>query len=417
MKPKILFRIMVARRDAIYCVLMKELFERMGWDVMLTSIRSFQPTLERWKPDVVVTSSVSNSASYKEISPDSLVVFLDAEGFQAVDGNRSVQFSNNRESFDKTDLILVWGDAEYKPFLDLADKMDVSKVHVFGNPKLDFVRYLPKRLRPKEQPNSVGFVSRFPRVNHHEGISTLRNLWEQHTLDFTVAMAKSYTSFYRAAKAVLEQTDLRVSVRVHPFEDIQAYHKYFVTAFPAEYRDRIEINETLGFTDWAIQQRALVSPSSTSFLEAYLLNIPVYNLDIMSDTDGFNNAYADVVAEWQQAADQPRTYSELCEMLVREQPDVKANEDIELQLRKYCDWDNEKSACLRAVEMIVDAYNKKEKKWTFAWPKSLVSLRDDISFRRTIKKQPLHVNFSYKEGWHETPEFIEEMADMILGQK
>lgn len=140
--------------------------------------------------------------------------------------------------------MLVWGKAEEEAFKTVCSELDDSKVHVFGNPKLDFVRYLPKSIFPKEKPNSVGFVSRFPRINHHEGIPTIRNLWERHTCNFTITMTRAYTSFYEVARAVLENTDLDVSVRVHPFEDIGAYYKYFIPALPKEHQHRVSIDDS-----------------------------------------------------------------------------------------------------------------------------------------------------------------------------
>lgn len=69
MKLKVLFRVMVSRRDAIYCLLMKELLERKGCEVILTSGRGFVPAAKLWKPDIIITSTPAQALVCKEIAP------------------------------------------------------------------------------------------------------------------------------------------------------------------------------------------------------------------------------------------------------------------------------------------------------------------------------------------------------------
>ena len=56
---------MAARRDAGYCIVLKALFEKYGFDVFISCTRNFDFALKFWKPDIVILSNLNAAEKVK----------------------------------------------------------------------------------------------------------------------------------------------------------------------------------------------------------------------------------------------------------------------------------------------------------------------------------------------------------------
>ena len=67
LKPKILLRVTSVRREAGYCILLKALFEKYGFDVFLSCTRNIDFALKFWRPDIVILGNFNGVERVKKI--------------------------------------------------------------------------------------------------------------------------------------------------------------------------------------------------------------------------------------------------------------------------------------------------------------------------------------------------------------
>lgn len=413
-KYRVVIRAHTARRDVAPAALLAKILERRGCSVIITCTRNFEPTLRMWEPHAVVIYTPGLADNLRRRFPHVKLVFLEGECFQAIPGARAKRWAAKHEEFEALDLALLCGCTEYEGFDTYGNGLDRSRVHVVGNPKLDLVRFLPEDLKKRNESGSIGVVGRFPVLNHHEGLPAFRNITSEKSLNQTINATKAFYATFRTVDSILRNTDLEVSFRPHPNEAVEYYHEIVKQRFEARYRDRIDVDSSLDFASWAVRHKALVSPTSTSFLEASLLGVPVINLDRIADTVEFNRDYAAVAAEWQESALMPKDLDQLCAILGGQIPPPKITESIEKQLNDQCDWANGSAANLRAADRIMALLKDAPRSPRMHWPRFLVGLRDEISFRRALRKNRLHANFNYKAGFHKLPAHFDRMVDDIM---
>jgi len=203
--------------------------------------------------------------------PVTKVVYFDGEGFQVPGVSNAEYWASHPESFEYLDLALVWGKQIIKECQECAGNLDFSKLHVVGNPKLDLVRYLPDRFKSKGTTRSIGIVCRFPNLNDYEGRMPLRTLANPGNLEKVFVQMKGFVTIVEVVRKLLRQTNFQVSFRPHPSEQIESYKSYIPKWIEKTDASRVSVDESMDFPAWAAGQRVLLSPSSTSFLEAYLL--------------------------------------------------------------------------------------------------------------------------------------------------
>ena len=417
-KYRVVIRTTAARRDAATAVLLGQLLERSGCAVLVTSTRDFENTLRLWKPHSVVVNTLNLAARARELCPASTVVFVDAEGFLPPGFTIAEWWSENLETLQQLDLALVWGARVVEECRQALAAEQVRKIKAVGNLKLDFVRFRPREQRTENsERDSIGVVCRFGTINQYEGIPPIRTIPNKsagNNVERVVVEVYGFDAVVSAIHTILEKTRYRVSIRPHPLEQVESYERYVIPMYFDAYRDRIEVDTSLEFCAWAIKQKALVSPTSSTFLEAYLLGIPVINLDHIAGVDRFMRDYAPVTSEWQQASPTPKDVEALAEIVTGTLAPPPPNDDIQRQLAEYCDWENGGSACMRAAAEILSLLEATSFSGQFHWPRWLVDLRDNISFRRSCRRNPLHHNFNYRRGYHQMPAHLDAMVDRIM---
>ncbi len=391
------------------------ILEKNGCEVIIASVRDFAKTIRWWNPHATVINTPSVAKQVKNNAPNAKIIFLDGEGYKIPEKSRAKWWMENREEFELLDEILVWGKSVLEDFERESGVLSSEKVHIIGNPKLDLVRFLPEIMKKKGETNSLGLVCRFHSINHHAGIPGIRMLaTDLNNLQRMVSMVYAWEATLRALHAILERTDFRVSIRPHPSESVEGYKEFVIPYLPKEWRARVTVDETLDFASWALKQKALVSPTSTSFLEAYLLKIPVANLDKISNTEEYNKGRAQVASQWQKGGYLPGSLEELCDLLKGDMEPTGTNPEIEKQLDVFCNWNSGKSACKRAAEIIIESIASYNPPTRVRVTKMLIEKVDNISFKRACRSNRLHPNFNYKKGWHSFPSHLSALINNCI---
>lgn len=412
-KYRVVIRAFTCRRDVAPMEVLKRLLERRGCEVILTNTRNFDVTVRLWKPDAIVVNTLGN-VMIKEQYPDSKVIFYSGEGFHGPNDSHAKIWLETPEYFENMDLALVWGSEIKKECEErLPANTDFSKIRIAGNPKLDLIKFLPDRLKSNKK-NSVGFIGRFPKLNDHLGRTIMKFLVSDFQLEESIVQCKSAHAMIGIAQKILEQTDLNISIRPHPHEQIETYPECVRTWFDKKYHHRVEIDDSLFLPTWIAEQKAVLSPTSTSFLEAYMLDVPVINLDYLSGIVQFNQDYISFTKEWQEAALMPKTFEDLLALLNdKEALKVKEDAAIEKQLATFSNKDASSSACLNAATEIMNLLNANPQKNVVHVPLPIVDLWDEISFRRNMWQNDRHQNFCYRRGYHKIPAYVDEIIDNI----
>tara|TARA_B100000963_G_C22582169_1_gene651363 strand:+ start:243 stop:1469 length:1227 start_codon:yes stop_codon:yes gene_type:complete len=400
---------MAARRDAGYLIVLKALFENYGFDVFISCTRNFEHALKFWRPDVVVVSNLGAGEKVKKMLPDSFLVYLEGEGFTQSYSDMADYCMKHRSWLKFFDLILLWGDVMVDAFRKYKDKINILNIHAIGSPKMDLVRYLPlNKIKIKEK--SIGFLTRFNTVNHHLGRPALVNVQNKFQLDYSINSLKTFHTMHKAITLILEKTDHNVSIRPHPHESTNFYYRYVLPSF-SKFKDRVEIDENLFIPEWIANQKCIVSTTTTTFVESYVMKTPLINLDHISNIFKWYKDYSKVSSEWIDAAFLPKSFNELVK-LIDKKLIVKIDKKIEKQLDKGCDFNNDNSALHNCVKIIKKNYRKN--KLNLGLPLFFLELYDSYVFKKTLKKDPLHKNFSYKKNYHKTPSYIKDFVLKIL---
>jgi len=286
-------------------------------------------------------------------------------------------------------------------------------VHVVGNPNFDLIKYMPERIKYDPGSKSIGVVMRFLSINDHAGRPTIQFLPNEGNLEDTIAQCKDFSGIINAIRMLLEKTDFTFEIRPHPLEQIESYKQYIRQWFGAKNAHRVTVDERVSFSQFAVRHRALLSPTTTSFMKAYLLKVPVINMDILCGTVD-HNLEVKLGDEWVSASLRPRNNDELVELLTTGLPKVEENEAIEQQLVEYCDYYGTESACHRAASVIAGMAKDADKPKGVRLPAWLLDVLDGFSFRQAMRMNPLHHNMNYRRGFHKPPDNLEEMVSAIL---
>lgn len=413
-KPRIAIRAFTCRRDVASATLLAHLLEVEGCDVLVTSTRDFEATLRLWKPHVAVVNTPGQARRVKTVAPEVQVAFLDGEGFLPDESSHALQFSRDIELFRAMDLVLLWGGRVRNEIVEALPSEKQDHIHLVGHPAYDLIRFRPETARYDSESTSIGVVMRFNSINYAEGTSLIRTLANPGNLERIGVQCQAFVGLVNCIRALLQETDFRISIRPHPLEQIDSYQAYKARWFGSELAGRVEIDDSLSFPYWAVRQRAILSPTSTSLIEAYLLKVPVVNVDALCGTDEYNRDYAEMSHDWQAAGLSPQTIPDLMELLQKKLPEVTPNSAIERQLVEYCDFDKDRSAALMAAQHIVRHARQSVPPRGARLPTFIVDLMDRIRFYKACRRNPLHSNMNYRRGYHALPADLDEIVQNIL---
>ena len=415
MSRRIIIRAHTARRDTASSVLVARALQRAGFEVFVCSVRNLHWVVKYWKPHVIIVQTTGAAAQARELDREARIVFLDAEGIQPEDNSWATFWSKNPDYYDVLDRALLWGPHLVEEMSRLMGNQDLSKVRVVGSPKFDLLGYVRDNLMPETPSLSVGIVGRYPSINNHEGRPTIRGLHSKSNVEFTVSSCHAYHVQHQIMRRLLDETEYSISLRPHPLENIDNYHRYVIPSLGKQHAHRLSIDDRLDVAEWMSEQRALVSPTSTSYIEAFQLGVPFIIVDGISGMYEYNAGYADVCREWLESAFVPKTLEAAINLII-EAPTLDTSSPImDNQLAQHCGLPSTEPATSRIVNAIVELLDEQPASLRkgLAAPERLLRLVDEFAFRRAMRRNPMHANFHYKKGFHQPPTYIDAVLDQV----
>jgi surface carbohydrate biosynthesis protein len=409
--PLVVIRAFTLRRDVAAALLLARFLEDKGCRAIVASGRDFLRTLRFGKPDAVVVNTVGQIARVERHAPGAAIVLWPGEGAQAIESSDPMALTRMPGAFEKLDLALLWGRATEKFFHDLFPEADPAKLAVCGNPRLDLAKFHPELLEIPEGGKTVGFIGRFHTINRYNRIPTIFSLQRPEKRDGVIWQVESFIAMITLIHRIIEETDLRISIRPHPLEAPEGY------AFMMEekpFRGRIEIDDSLDVAGWTARQKVILAPSSQSFYESYVLGVPVINLDALTGDVEWIRKVTPHSSLSQQVSHTPSSFDEAMAMIARIPEASRQNPTIDRHLDEFHDWFADQSATLQGAAAIAEMLKHRgEKRGRRGLPLPLLDWWDRVSFTRARWNDPLHPNFSYHRHFHPPPDGFERIVANI----
>ncbi|WP_417835834.1 hypothetical protein [Thalassospira tepidiphila] len=408
MSKKILIYAFTLRRDAAAALILKGQLESRGATVVIACSYNFDFYLKYWGPDICLISTISRIENITKYCPSSEIVLWPGEGSEPLESSNALMIKNRDGAWRRISRILSWGEHDRQIFKQMFDDAD-SKVFVCGNPRLDLAKASPLINERTKNRHSIGIMGRFNSLNHYDGRPTIYSLNDTENLASVIDQAKGYTVIVNTIKWIVENTNEQIQIRPHPLEAPENY-KYLQNM----YKGRITIDESFDLAHWIAGQKLILTPSSTSFLEAYITKTPIINIEKLADFVQPSREIQPFAALSQDAGISPASYTELRELITSPPTHIK-NEKIEAHLKHAHGWHLPQTAASKAADILVGSKLQPLPKIKLLqrWGLAQVS---NIMFRKACRRNPLFSNFNYCEQFHKSPEYFAEITRLICSK-
>lgn len=407
---RVVIRAFTLRRDVASAYLLKGLLERKGCNVIIACSRDFERTLRFWRPHAVVINTVSQIQRCAEIAPGTRIVFLPGEGAKDRPVSDAMMLKDQPKLYDMVDLYLLWGRTSERQYHELLPDKDHRSIAVCGNPRLDLVKFNPGLTNAPAAAKTIGFVGRYHHINRFNGVSTIYSLQLLDRREGVIWQVENFSCMISLMYRILDETNLRISIRPHPLEAPVGYS--FMNKGP--FKGRVEIDESLDMAAWAAQQSVIIAPSSTSLYEPYLLGVPVINMDGIHGNAETIQRLEPAAALLQEACHMPTNEGDAIAMIKRGVEPRPRSEKLDQNLDEIHNWCSSDSATNRAAEEISALVGRCLPGLRLRLPAAALDLWDRASFHRAYRRDALHVNFSYHRHHHPTPGYFETIIANIL---
>ena len=217
-------------------------------------------------------------------------------------------------------------------------------------------------------------------------------------------------------KKILSDTNYNVSIRPHPLEQIESYYLYKKDWFK-NLHTRVHIDNSLSFTEWAQNQKIIVSPTSLSCIDAFLLKKPIVNIDYIAGIYKYNHDRCWMNKQWQSLAYMPKTLNDFIDKIKSNKLKVIKNTSIEKQLRDYGNWNINESSTYKAAKYISDFAKTNSAGFKLRLPSFVLELIDNYRFWKHCKINPYHHNLNYKKGFHKPVKDINNIFKKIIDER
>jgi surface carbohydrate biosynthesis protein len=399
MSCRVVIRAFTLRRDLGWAILLKNSLELDGADVIIACSRNYSWIIRVWKPHVVIFNTVGQVENSRNNAPNSKLVHWPAEGGEPWRHCDARILSERPQLFDDLAAVFVWGEDSLNQYKRAFPSKSLGKVMLCGNPRLDVIKYGAQLIT--EGAKSIGFATRFNSICHFDGRPTLYTLTRSGNRESVIGQVNGLVTTIGLIKLVLEKTDYPISIRPHPLEAPEYYEQYIKKLAPT----RINIDTGFDFALWVKRQNVVIAPTSSSFVESYILQKPVINTDVLSGTQelgsemneyssftGHRNTYAPATEE---------AFLSLLNQIVEKNIKAsKPNTDMDTHLEYTHSWPRDYSSIQKGATKIITIAkaNKAVPKW---WPvRWAIELKDNRDFSRRISDEPLHGNKNYHKNYH-----------------
>ncbi len=415
MKYRILLDAFTLRRDVMVNYVFARLLEKKGCSVKIACCRNFTTYLEHWKPHAVVVAVPGRIRVVRKHSPRSLIIFYPGEGGSPECSTyEKIYFTEGkiRSEYEQISRHYLWGDYNAR----IADKFlpqYKDKRTVAGDQRLDMVKFHPHLKERDNKLDSIGVIGRFSSINNFNGKPTIISLTnpDPRALSMVTNQCKQFYILAKLIRRIIKETDLKVSIRPHPLEAPEGYQEML-----AEYpHGRVEIDDSLDYPGWLLSQKMVFSPASTSFLEAYLLEVPLVNVDRALQIEEVvknNSVFASLA---HQCSYQPDSEDELFDIIKSDIKPITNIAEINEHLNDVHNWNRVDSSLKFCVDDMLRYMRQSCPKINGSiFASTLSECIDWYKFAKSMYwGLRLHANFNYKSGYHGIPAYFEDIANRI----
>lgn len=409
-KPRVVIRAFTLRRDAAAALLLAHELELQGCRVIVASSRDFIRTMRYWKPDVAVINTISQIRRCAELAPGAAIVVLPGEGANAKKHCDAVLLADDPGAYDIVDKFLLWGKATEGFFHEFLPGADHGKLAVCGNPRLELAKYNTELLRIPAGSKTVGFIGRYHTLNRYNEVPAIFSMQRPEKREGVLWQVENFFCMITLIYRIIKETDFKISIRPHPLEAPEGYGFMNEGVFAG----RVDIDHSFDVAAWTARQRVIVAPSSQSFYEAYVLGVPMINIDPLTGNAERIREITPNAALSQIVSYTPATYDEAMALIQRDLEPPPANPEIDRHLDEFHDWFAPASATRRAADEIAAVAHGETRAMGVRLPTAVLDLWDRASFRRAQARDPLHANFNYHRHYHRTPDHFERVFGNIL---
>lgn len=218
----------------------------------------------------------------KNFNNNNFFYILETEGYLNEKLIQLAFFEKKKENLEKlTNInnIFVWG-KNTKNLLIKEYNLNQKKISVIGNPRL----ILFEKKNIKKNNIKIGLVSRQVSLSNFNNETNILKLYRSHldkkrNLDALEIFSfenqifldiKNLTIFFKVLDAFKDFENVKFSIKTHPNENPKDYE------FLKDIYKNLLISKTQDFNEWFIDIDAVITPSSSTSIEAGLKDIPVF---------------------------------------------------------------------------------------------------------------------------------------------
>lgn len=418
-RKKIVIRAFTVRRDLLTSYILKKILEYNNYSVEICSSRNFHRTLKYWKPEIIIINSVTQALACKAILPYAKVVLWPGEGANRKTASDAKIIFDKNISLSLFDLIFVWGNKPLEFYKEYFPNINMDKIKLCGNPKLDLVKFnykIKKNIDKNKIKKSIGILMRHHTINRYNWVPTIFSITSERNKKNIYWQIETFHSTIELIKRILKETNFNVSLRPHPLESIEGYKLLFSNTSLKKYgfNERVSIDETFDTAKWCSNQRVIISTSSTSFYEVSILKIPLINIDKASKIEKITKEIYHNASKSQEISHLVNDYDEAIKLIKDLNLKYVENERIMEHIEDFNYYFNDKSAILKTAKEI--AKLKIDKKYRSFIPMFILNFIDIISVKRNLSVDPYHFNFSYYKRYHKVPKYIYTIINNIINK-
>ena len=410
-KYKIVIRAFTLRRDVAVSVILAKILESKGCDVVIASCRDFTRLIKYWNPDAIIINTIGQINNCANHAPEAAIILFGGEGGNKKEASEAKIFSTNISAYEKVDKVLLWGAESEKFFHEFLPNADHSKLSICGNPRLDLAKY--SQIKNDCRRKTIGFIGRYHTLNRYNRVPAIFSMQNYSKKAGVTWQVENYFAMINLIHRIIDETEYNISIRPHPLEAPEGYD-FMLTKKP--FKGRVEIDDSLDLAHWTAQQKVIVAPSSTSFFESYLLDIPVINIDYLTNNSERIKGLTPNAALSQCVSYNPDSFDEAINLLSRDDLISMTDESVDEHLDTYHGWKVSGSSIKRSANEIVNCLKSRKRPAGFWLPYLLLDFIDTNYYKREVWRDPLHINFNYYKRFHVMPKYYNNIVSDILGQ-
>jgi hypothetical protein len=414
------------RREKSISCLIKNVLEKIGYNVFLTSRRNLRLLsiglfTKIFRPSSIILSHVGGTFTKDELykmSQKSSLFLLMPEGF-VDDVNLELAFPIDFD-YRVFSAIFVWGN-HVKNWLIKNRNLSKDKIVVAGFHRFDLYGLhddFLDELTSKTSKKSIGFIGELCTIDTFDKRNLLAEIVGSIDIWYDVIgcvsdQVKILVLYSKIFDYVYKKTDYIMSYRPHPNESVDSKN-----LFKSKYGDRFSVSVEEDFNSWVLSQDIIISPASTSYVDAYILGKPVISIRKAINAGKWDPSMVTATEAFDEYAYTPNDFKELVDLLTVDNLKPRESKKTQDILRDYYDWPRDDYVTEEIVKTVMKYNPIKKHNIVGKLLIKFLSIADYYFFtlRRLKDKKKVEVFYNYNSHYHKCPEYVKTLSDKIVAR-